>query len=179
VVALSPAVLVAAPADQHIFEGFEELPDTTVGVPFQIGPSGQRAEFGGNAYAGEAGSLARSGTRAWLVVNAASDGTITFLDAPASQVEFYADVGSNPHGMIIRAYDPVGALIGSEVLDPGAGSVLVSFNGPVEGIDVTNGAAGDLVSIDDFGYTVVPEPGTGLLQLTAMLVVAGLSRRRA
>jgi hypothetical protein len=31
----------------------------------------------------------------------------------------------------------------------------------------------------DWTSTIVPEPGTGLLQLTAMLVVAGLSRRRA
>lgn len=43
----------------------------------------------------------------------------------------------------------------------------------------TDGALGSVsATIDNFQIVPVPEPGTGLLQLTAMLVVAGLSRRR-
>lgn len=180
VIMLTPVALLAAPEDQDIFENFESYtPSTTIGVPFQIGPSGERAEFGGNAFAGSLPALARSGTHAWLVVNAAADGTISFIDFPATEVEFYANVGSNPDDMLIRAFDPVGTQIGSTVVvSSGSGSVLVTFSGTIDHINVTNGAAGDLVSIDDFGYSVgaaSPVPLLDLPGITVLLLALALA----
>lgn len=180
VIALSPTMLLAAPADQDVFEDFEML-STAYGVPFEIGPSGSRAEFGGNARSSDVGAFrAFSGTYAWSVQNAAAVGTITFLDAPASVVEFYASAGSNPFAMTIKAFDPDGILIGSPIDVFGSAWELQEITGPVGHIEVTNSAAGDEVYIDDFGYSPVPEPGHALLQgvaLVAALALTGWRRR--
>jgi len=183
-VALCPTMLAAAPADQDVFEDFEGL-STAYGVPFEIGPSGSRAEFGGNARSSNVGSIrAFSGTYAWTVRNAAGIGTITFLDAPASVVEFYASAGTNPDVMTIEAYDPDDVLIGSPIDLSGSSWVLVSFPGPVGRIEVTNRAAGDVVYVDDFGYSteagsaVVPLLGLpGIAVLVGALALSGWRRR--
>lgn len=167
--ALSPALLAAAPADQDVFTDFEGI-STEYGVPFQVGPSGSRVEFGGNARSLNVGSGALSGTQAWVVQNAAANGTITFIDAPASQVEFFATAGSNPFGMIIRAYDPSNTQIGSPSF-PGSAWEVVSFTGPVARIEVSNGAAGDLVYIDDFGFSTSGGPAVPLLDLRGIAVL--------
>ena len=176
VVALGPSLVVAAPEDQDVFEDFEGFtPSTMVGVPFEIGPSGGRAEFGGNAFAGPASPwLTRSGTHAWQVVGNPAGATITFLDVPATEAEFYASVGTSPFGMIITAFDPVGTQIGSPVvLDAGAPTTLVSFTGPIGSILVVNSSPGDLVSVDDFGYSTGASP-VPLLGLPGIAVLAGV-----
>lgn len=173
---VAPSALFAAPEDQDVFEDFEGL-STSYGVPFVIGPSGSRAEFGGNARSTDIVGTTHSGTFAWTVRNAAADGTITFLDAPASVVEFYASAGSNPFGMIIRAYDPDGVQIGPPIVISTSAWTLVTFTGPVDHIDVSNGAAGDLVYVDDFGYTTGAQPEVPLLgtpQLIGFVLVLAL-----
>jgi len=174
---LAPAALFAAPEDQDVFEDFEGL-STSYGAPFVIGPSGSRAEFSGNARSTDILGTTHSGTFAWTVRNAAADGTITFLDAPASVVEFYASAGTNPFGMTIRAYDPGGLPIGPPIMISGSAWTLVTFSGPVDHIDVSNGAAGDLVYVDDFGYSTGAEPEVPLLgapQLIGFVLVLALS----
>jgi len=169
----------SAPEDQDVFTDFETI-NTSTGVPFMVGS----AEFSGDAFSGVAGigELYRSGSHAWMV-NPEGTGIIDFGDMNAASVEFWARIRSGADGSsTYTSFDEGGSMIQAVTIDTPGAFQLVSFSGDIDHITVVNNATvagGDRLmnSIDDFGYTTVPEPTSlVLLGLGGLLLTC---RRRA
>ena len=179
---LFAAPVAAAPQDQDVFTNFENVsPNTAIGEIIEVGSSPEVASFSGDAFGGVVGigQLYHSGLRAWMVT-ANGTGFIDF-ETDAIEVEFWATANSLANGnTVITAFDDGGVMVGSLVtLTPGSGYQLVSFSGPIASIMVVNNATiNQLNAIDDFGFTVVPEPGATSMLLSGGALLAALGRRR-
>ena len=177
------SVASAAPMDLDVFTDFEEfIPNTVLGVPFDIGLTPERATFSGDALAGflTISELYHSGVRAWMVAPSGT-GTITF-ETNAAEVEFWARTRSFATGStVITAFDDVGAVIDTVTLTAIDLFQLISFSGSIDHIDVVNNDSGFMNSIDDFGFTAIPEPSTFVLTAIGLfgLLAHGHRRHRA
>ena len=174
-VALSMATAcMAAPGDLEVFTDFEGI-DTNVGEPFDVGVAPELAEFSGDAFSAFEGilELYHSGVYAWMV-NPGGTGLIDF-QTPAGEVQFYARLISTANdSTVITAFDETNQPINSITLDdPTADFQLISFTGEIDYIQVVNQATGvgQMNSIDDFGFTAIPEPSTLVLALLGMVAL--------
>ena len=167
---------LAAPEDQDVFENFDGItPNTEVGVPFDVGVTPNTATFSGDGFAGVAniGELYFSGIRAWMV-NPSGTGVVTF-ETNAAVVEFWTRLRTGANGSsVYTAYDDNDQVINAVTINTPGPFQLVSFTGDIDRIEVVNNATGNgqMNSIDDFGFTPVPEPATavmlGLIALAAL-----------
>ena len=175
------AQLHAAPQDQDVFTDFETI-NTNLGDPFSIGVSPESATFSGDGFSGVAGigELYFSGSHAWMV-NPGGTGVIDF-ETNAATVEFWTRIRTGADGSsVYTAYDDTDQVIDTLTISSPAAFQLVSFTGSIDRIEVVNNAttAGDRLmnSIDNFGYTAVPEPSTIVLGIGMMLATLGVRRR--
>ena len=168
-------VAMAAPEDQDTFDDFESI-NTATNEAFNIGT----AQFSGNAFSGVAGigELYHSGSHAWMV-NPVGVATIDFGATNAATVEFWTRLRTGANGSsIYTSFDDAGTVIESTTLDTPGDFQLLSFTGDIDHITIENFATGNLQmnSIDDFGFTAVPEPGSLAALAVGSLVM--LRRRR-
>lgn len=183
---ISALLLLAAPAAAapellDVFTNFENVnPNTAIGEIIDVGTSPELASFGGDAFGGVVGvgQLYHSGKRAWMVTTNGT-GSIDF-ETDASIVEFWGTAHSAANGnTVITAFDADDVMVGSPAtLMPGSGFQLVSLVGPIASIEVVNNASNQMNGIDDFGFTVVPEPGATSMLFSVGVVLAVLARRR-
>ncbi len=173
--------LQAAPEDQDVFTNFETI-NTTTGAPFSIGTSPESATFSGDGFSGVAGigELYRSGNHAWMI-NPGGTGTVEF-ETNAATVEFWTRLRTGADGSsVYTAYDDADQVVDTLTISTPGAFQLVSFTGNIDHIEVVNNAttAGNRLmnSIDDFGYTAVPEPSTLLLGLGAGVALVSTRRR--
>jgi len=178
---LLAAQLQAAPEDQDVFTDFESI-NTSAGELFSIGTSPESATFNGDGFSGVAGigELYRSGNHAWMI-NPGGTGVVEF-ETNAATVEFWTRIRSGADGSsVYTAFDDAGQVVDTLTIDTPGAFQLVSFNGDIDRIEIVNNAttAGDRLmnSIDDFGYTAVPEPSTLLLGLGAYVALLSKQRR--
>ncbi len=162
---------VADPMDQDVFTTFEGI-STGVGETFSIGTSPETAEFSGDAFAGIANipELYHSGMSAWMV-NPNGTGMINF-ETNAAEVEFWARTLGTANGpTLITAFDDLAQVIDTITLTSSDPWQLVSFSGSVDRLEVVNQAtgAGQMNSIDDFGFSPIPESSTWALALFGVL----------
>lgn len=180
--AYSAAPLCAAPEDQDVFTDFETI-NTSVGEEFSIGTSPEAATFGGDGFSGVAGigELYFSGVRAWMI-NPGGTGTIDF-ETNAATVEFWTRLRTGADGSsVYTAYDDADQVIDTQTISTPGAFQLLSFSGNIDRIEIVNNAtmAGDRLmnSIDNFGYTTVPEPSSLMLGLAAFASAIVARRKR-
>ena len=180
-VLFSAAQLQAAPELQDVFTDFQTI-STSTGEEFSIGTSPTSATFSGDGFSGVAGigELYHSGSHAWMI-NPSGTGVIRF-ETNAAVVEFWTRIRSGADGSsVYTAFDDADQVVDTLTIDTPGAFQLVSFAGNIDRIEVVNNAttAGDRLmnSIDDFGYTAVPEPATLLLGLSSLLAFAAGRRR--
>ena len=78
--------------------------------------------------------------------------------------------------MVITAFDDFDNPIGSPVmLTPGNPFELASFSGSIDHLNLVNNDS-LMSSVDDFGFTAVPEPAT--FAMVSLGLILGLSARR-
>ena len=177
--AISAGQADAAPQDQAVFSDFESFnPNTAFGASFSIGSSPEKATFGGDGFAGAVGnfSLYNSGVRAWMIVENGT-GSVDF-ETNAATVEFMTRLIDGANGSsVYTAYDDANQVIDSVTIDTPGAFQLVSFTGNIDRLEIVNNAtgAGQMNSIDDFGFTAIPEPSSLVLGLGA---VAGIFMNR-
>ena len=176
---ISPSTLAGT-----VTSGFENK-NTTVGTPFSIGPTTDRAIFSGDAFAGSLGvtSLYFDGVRSWMVVGGGT-GFIDF-EQITSDVSFWARTSGNATGTTeISAFAAGGAAGGQQigstvVLSAPNPFQLVSFSGLISQIEVLNNDASRINAVDRITFTTfveppsVPEPSTFVLGLLALVTLAG------
>ncbi len=176
------AQLHAAPEDQDVFTDFETI-NTGIGDSFSIGTSPDSATFSGDGFSGVAGigELYFSGNHAWMV-NPAGTGVIDF-ETNAATVEFWTRIRTGADGSsVYTAYDDADQVVDTLTISTPGAFQLVSFAGNIDRIVVENNAttAGDRLmnSIDNFGYTAVPEPCSIALSIGAIITTLVTGRRR-
>ena len=177
---LGASPLQATPELLDVFTDFESI-NTEVGEPFSIGAPPVTATFGGDAFAGVAGigELYFSGSRAWMV-NPGGTGVIEF-ETPASTVEFRTRLRTGANGAsVYTAFDDFDQIIDTISIESAAAFQEVGFTGAIARIEVVNSAsgAGQMNSIDNFGFTPVPEPTSATLAAVVFLSVATMRRRQ-
>lgn len=151
---------------------------------FTLGAGNQLAQFtGGRAQIIGIPNLYHSGSFAWML-NGGETGVVTFTGLSASVIEFF---GASINGPVtVNAYSPTNALIDSlNITDANFGANMNDFSNPLSfsgvgsigRIELTANAGGaNRVSIDSFGFSVVPEPASaGVLTLAGAAI---LLRRR-
>ena len=169
------SVASAAPIDLEVFTDFDELvPNTVVGVPFDIGTEPERATFGGDAFKGIVGipELYFSGSRAWMVIPSGT-GIIDF-ETNAVEVEFWGRTRSFASGSsVFTAFDDANGVIDTVTLTKNDNWQLISFSGNIDHIEVVNNDLSYMNSIDDFGFTPIPEPSTFVLGFLGLVALIG------
>ena len=168
-----------APEDQDVFTDFESF-DTMPGDTFSLGTAPQVSTFSGDAFAGVAGigELYFSGLRAWMV-NPGGTGVIEF-DTNAATVEFWTRIRTGATGpSVYTAFDDLDQVISEETVSTPGPFQLLSFTGNIARIEIRNNAAGAgmMNSVDDFGFTPIPEPTAIVLGFLAIATLATPWRR--
>lgn len=169
----------AAPQDQDVFTDFESI-NTSVGESFDLGTSPTSATLDGDGFSGVAGigELYFSGIRAWMI-NPGGTGTVDF-ETNASTVEFWTRLRTGANGSsVYTAYDDANQVIDSVTIDTPGPFQLLSFTGSIDRLEIVNNATGNgqMNSIDDFGYSAIPEPTSLALGLGACLALVTARRR--
>lgn len=171
-VALCGTAALALPEDQAVFTDFEGISSTD----FVVGSSPASAHFSGGLsdFLGIF-ELYHSGLYAWMI-DPQEFGLIEF-ETDAAVVEFYARNASfATQPTLIVAMDEHHEVVDSHQIDQNEAWELVTLRGVIDHIEVYNFDTEAMNSIDDFGFTPVPEPGT--LALLGVVGAAVIRRAR-
>lgn len=162
----------SAIADPRALDEFTSFEPADTGPVFGSGTTTAVFTGGGAAVIGIP-SLYHSGSYSWEVPS----GTTTQIDfsTPAAVVEFFA-LDSGVADATIRAFNPQGGEVGflgltnSFSSPPGNFSNPLIFSGAIAQLVIENPGGGS-AWIDDFGFSVVPEPGSAVLLLAGMVLL--------
>jgi len=174
---LASTVAWAAPQNQQVYTNFNNMSSTD----FTIGTSPNSAHFtGGEAAFRGIFELYHFGISndvySWFV-DAGDTGTIQF-ETNAAIVEFYGRrrTGSTVDGTL-TAFDDNGDVITSASL-LGGDWQFFSWTGSIDHITFTNNDPTQTAALDDFGFTVVPEPSFAAALLVGAGLLSTVRRRR-
>ena len=177
---LFAAPAAALPKHQAVFTDFEGI-NTAVGEIIVVGVSPDSAELSGDAFAAFLGidALYHSGTYSWMVLPNGT-GVMTF-ETDADVVEFYARVlSSATESTVITAFDAFDVIVdGPVIVVPGTPWQLISLSGGIAWIEVVNLDSAQINGIDDFGFTLLPEPGAALTLASGIGMLLALAKLRA